>query len=1425
MSKPAEVPAGEIARQTATLRFCLLPLVVLLASPVRLSSQTSYTITTIAGDGTEGFSGDNGQAINAAIGSAQGVAVDSAGNIYIADTENNRVRKVSGGVITTIAGDGTQNYGGDGGPATSAQLNRPFGVAVDPAGTVYFADYGNNAIRKVANGVITTIVGGFTNFAAGTQLNSPNRITLDSAGNLYIADTYNHRVLKFANGTVTTVAGNGTAGFSGDGGPGVSAQLSYPGGVAVDSAGDVYVADSGNDRIRRISGGAITTVVGNGGDGFSGDGGPALSAMLHVPSDVAVDSAGNLYIADFSDYRIRKVSNGVITTIAGIGYTSNGYNGDGGPAASAALNEPVAVVVDASGKVYIADEGNFRIRLLTPNISASGPLTVTTSSLPNGSADQAYSPVTLTATGGSGSYVWTATGLPAGLTLSTAGLLGGTPANAGSFTVTFSVTSAGTSTSATLSLTVGQPLPLQIPASGGSAIALPPATVLIPYSETLGVLNGLQPYSWSIIGGALPEGLALSSSGLLAGVPSQPGSSVFTARVTDSSGASTSGVFSITVSPQPLAVTTTSLPNGITGSAYPAAILNAAGGNPPYVFQIAGTLPAGLSFASGVISGIPTASGTFNLSVTVTDSSSPAQTATGSLQLTIQPAHTDLVLSQSSVSFSLFAGAGGLPAAGSVTVRSNAASQILSYSVAVSPAVSWLDVTGGGLTPGVISVSLDPSALAFGAGVSNTSIVVTCLAPSPCAGNSQTINVSLTVTSAVPQLALSASVLSFTASSSSPQPVSQSLGLQDVGGGTITVVSVTAANSYISIANVPANVSAGPGSAVDVTVNPAGLAAGFYQSSILVNTSAGSVGVPVTLLVSPNPTMTLNPAGTQFLMQVGGAPGNPNGSFDVSVSGSTVSWTAAVLPGAPWLTLNTSSGTSTAANPGTVGFSVNSTAAVLGAQAYYAAIQVSSTGVVDSPLTFVVVLNVAPLSSPTAPNPTPAGVLFIANGNGTPPTQTVQVFVSSSTPQTYQASSDSPWLTVSPTTGPTSTSSPASSSVSVDLSGLAAGVYRGNASYALSSADVRSVNVTLIVEAGAVGASNRVGAAPRAGTTCVPAHLVPTETGLVNSYAQAAGWPTPLTVLVVNDCGQPVTNAQVAAVFSNGDPPLALNATDSTSGVYSGTWTPLNVSQQVTITASVSAAGFPTATVQISGQVTPNAAPILTQNGTVDAFAVAAEAGLPLAPGTIVQIYGSNLTAHTTSASSIPLPTVLDQTSVIIGGLMAPLYYVSPGQINAQVPFELQAGSPYQVVVSTNGALSTPNPIQLTSDAPGIAQYAAGQVIAQHLSDNSLITETSPAMPGEYVVFYAAGMGLTSPAVSSGTASPSINLPALLDTPTLTLNGLPVTNILFAGLTPTLVGLYQVDFQVPGNAPNGDLPMVLTQTSGQTASAILPVHN
>ncbi len=327
----------------------------------------TYTISTFAGNGTAGYSGDNGPATSGTLSPA-GIAVDSAGNLYIADS--NRIRKVSKGVITTVAGNGTYGFSGDNGPATSAQLFNPQGVAVDSAGNLYIADTFNDRIRKVSGGVITTVAGNGTSGVNGenipattAQLNWPYGVAVDSAGNLYIANTYNNRVCKVSGGMITTVAGNGSHGFGGDNGPAAAAQLSYPDGVAVDAAGNLYITDTDNNRIRKVSGGVITTVAGNGAEGFSGDNGPATSAQLGWPYSVAVDAAGNLYIADTFNNRIRKVSNGVITTLGGDG--TFGFSGDNVAATSAAVS-PSGVAVDSAGRVYVADNVNNRIRVLTP---------------------------------------------------------------------------------------------------------------------------------------------------------------------------------------------------------------------------------------------------------------------------------------------------------------------------------------------------------------------------------------------------------------------------------------------------------------------------------------------------------------------------------------------------------------------------------------------------------------------------------------------------------------------------------------------------------------------------------------------------------------------------------------------------------------------------------------------------------------------------------------------------------------------------------------------------------------------------------------------------------------------------------------------------------------------------------------------------
>jgi uncharacterized protein (TIGR03437 family) len=371
----------------------------------------SYNISTYVGTSpgtgapaTAGFAGDSLAPANAKLFAPQAVALDSNHDLYIADSGNSRIRKVSGGKVSTVAGSGTApanlGYSGDGGAATSALLNHPYGVRVDSAGNIYISDIDNQVVRRVdgKSGNITTIAGVNGNYgyfdwedggpAANSYLDKPVGLAFDAAGNLYIGDSNDDRVRTIdTKGIIHTFAGanqyNKTPGstpwtsYGGDGGPATKASLFHPYGVAVDAFGNVYIADSDDNRIRKVAtDGTITTVAGNGTAGFSGDGGPAVNAQLNRPWDVAVDSSGDLFIADYNNQRIRLVdASGTITTIAGS--TGLGYSGDGGAATAAKLNYPTGVAVDLSnGNVYIADSGNNVIRQLTPTTpSVSGVYT------------------------------------------------------------------------------------------------------------------------------------------------------------------------------------------------------------------------------------------------------------------------------------------------------------------------------------------------------------------------------------------------------------------------------------------------------------------------------------------------------------------------------------------------------------------------------------------------------------------------------------------------------------------------------------------------------------------------------------------------------------------------------------------------------------------------------------------------------------------------------------------------------------------------------------------------------------------------------------------------------------------------------------------------------------------------------------------
>lgn len=335
-------------------------------------------IVTIAGTGTAGFSGDGGPAASADLADPRGVA-DSGTALYVADTQNHRVRLVDGGLIETVAGTGAPGFVGNGETPTAAQLNDPHGLAVDAFGTVYVADRGNHAIRSFTlGGTLDTIAGtlgtagtgGDGGPATSATLNGPTDVAVDLDGFVYVADRDNHRIRRIepgSGGLIETVVGTGTAGFSGDGGPGNAAQLSSPTSVEVGPDGRIYIADEGNHRIRvwDVATDTVSTFAGTGAPGFSGDGGPAAAAQLQAPGGLGADESGNVYFVDRGNQRVRRVGgDGVIFTVAGTG--AAGYNGDGIPAESAQVNVPYAVeAVAGTDDLYIADSGNARVRLVT----------------------------------------------------------------------------------------------------------------------------------------------------------------------------------------------------------------------------------------------------------------------------------------------------------------------------------------------------------------------------------------------------------------------------------------------------------------------------------------------------------------------------------------------------------------------------------------------------------------------------------------------------------------------------------------------------------------------------------------------------------------------------------------------------------------------------------------------------------------------------------------------------------------------------------------------------------------------------------------------------------------------------------------------------------------------------------------------------
>ena len=482
----------------------------------------------------------------------------------------------------------------------------------------------------------------------------------------------------------------------------------------------------------------------------------------------------------------------------------------------------------------------------------------------------------------------------------------------------------------------------------------------------------------------------------------------------------------------------------------------------------------------------------------------------------------------------------------------------------------------------------------------------------------------------------------------------------------------------------------------------------------------------------------------------------------------------------------------------------------------WALVRIMDPNAQGSPQFVTVLLDIAPASAPPEPQLSD-GFLYFASPQAVAP-QAFTVYTSSTTPVPFQVSaqtnSGGQWLAVTSPTTSVSTGSPATVNVTVNPSGLAPGMYKGQINVLIGSI-LRTKDVTLNIP-GTTGANAaEISAVQPRAANCTPSALSVTMGSLSTGFNIPAGTPAILSAQVNDDCSNPIKDAMVIATFTNSAETPRVLMGDGVSNAYTENFQPSAPLANASITFHASRTGLLPATQVVSGSVQPstNVAPIVSQGGIANNLNPRKDA--PLAPGAVVSIFGTNLSSQAQGATTVPLPMILNNTSVLVGGQPVPLYYVSPGQINAEFPVGLPLACCQSVVVVNNGISSVEQQISSTPVDPGVAFLPDGTVIAQH-QDASIVTQAHPAKPGEVLVLYLVGMGATSPQGVTGAIPAQVLAPTVVQ-PTVTVGALPAM-VSYAGLSLSLIGVYQINFQVPPTAPAGSLDVVIQQGTA-TANA------
>ena len=792
-------------------------------------------------------------------------------------------------------------------------------------------------------------------------------------------------------------------------------------------------------------------------------------------------------------------------------------------------------------------------------------------------------------------------------------------------------------------------------------------------------------------------------------------------------------------------------------------------------------------------------------------------------------------------SLSLSAASGGAPVTASLTADITAtegspmAVPGMAYSAEVGAGSSWLTVSPqNGSTPGLVTVTASPLNLA--AGVYNGSIVLNVPLANPA---TQTVNVQFTVTPGVPALlSVDQTHMSFTCATTSAAR-SQTLIVSNAGGGSLNFTTSIALNSGVSanwLSAAPQSGTATPGNPVALAVraDPSNLPPGTYTGSLTIQGgSAGSLAIPITMTITANPlVMLLSQTGLTFTaVQNGGAI--PPQTFGVlSLGSGTLNWVVETLTlsGGNWLSATPDSGSSDASAPAPL-VTVSVNPAGLQPGLYYGRVKVVSSGAANTPQEVVAVLQVLPAGTDVAPIVQPGSLIFTTPAGGSSPSsQDVLVYDPTGTNKSFRSGivtlNGAGTLVTLPTDATIPPAAPVQIVVQPFAGGLNPGAYQGRVTLQFSDGRVNAVGVTFMVT-GTAGANGPAGAGTAASrgnprdsgaSSCAPTKLIPALTTLGPSFNVPVGYPTGLSALVMDDCGNPQTSGRVTVTFSNGDPPLGL--TSLNNGTWQATWVSGTQSAGKPVKLTVTAVETQlqiSGTAEVDGGIGPTQQqPMILPGGIVSAASPVSFTAL--APGGIISIYGNLLADSAAPATSIPLPTTLGNASVIIAGRTVPLFYASPGQINAVVPFGLNTNTAYSVLIQRDLAISSPVPIDVADGQPGVFLNGGYAIVEDYrgTAPAFLVTPSAPAQAGDTLVIYCAGLGVTNPPPADGAASPS-SPPAQAQAPVTVSIGGQTANVAFAGLTPTLVGLYQVNVVMPpGVTPGNAVPVTLT-VSGQTS--------